>query len=135
MCISLIITGSISFFITGTFFGVHFGFAEFIVPYLLYFRFYKKEKLGLKRLTIRTFTPPLTIINGVLIKPLKLVVKRVIKILGILREIAGWAMLGILIGSVWVIINNPDYDAERQQIAVWLNEKIFRQIWRWAQKK
>jgi hypothetical protein len=62
-------------------------------------------------------------INGVLIKPLKLVVKRIIKIFGILQEIAGWAMIGILIASVWVIIYNPDYDAERARTNLrnWFN--------------
>jgi hypothetical protein len=100
-----------------------FGFAELIAPYFLYFRFYKKEKVELKNLTMRTISLPFTIINGVLIKPLKLVVKRIIKIFGILQEIAGWAMIGILIASVWVIIYNPDYDAERARTNLrnWFN--------------
>ena len=120
MCISLIIMGifcreqenKVTLF---------FGFTELIAPYFLYFRFYKKEKVGLKKLIMRAFNfLPFTIINGVLIKPLRLVVRDIIQIFEILQELWGWAIIGILIASVWVIINNPKY-GRAKQVYDWFN--------------
>lgn len=80
-----------------------------------------KFTAGLKRVAVETvlfpvWTGPKAIVNGMVITPLKLVAKRVNSLLQIVQEIWGWAMIGFLIGGVWVIMYHPEYDEQRQKL-------------------
>lgn len=87
-------------------------------------RWFKNKCIaGMKRVAIGTVTFPLwgpvAIINGTVVRPLKLVKKRVGQFMDIIQEIWGWMLVAMFIGGVWVIMYHPDYGEERKQIVDW----------------